>query len=53
MGRKSFNRTYEEMLEERRIAANEYYRLHKNEVNKKRRLKYQKLKHDSLVKNKP
>ena len=48
MGRKSLNRTYKEMLEIQRNKANEYYRLHRDEVNRKRRKKYSKLKDDSI-----
>ena len=51
MGRKSLNRTYEEMLDHKRIKANEYYKLHREEINKKRTEKYNKLKNDSLNKN--
>ena len=53
MGRNSLNRTYEEILEINRIRANEYYTNHKEEIKEKYREKYEKLKHDSLVKNKP
>lgn len=53
MGRKSLNRTYEELLELRRVAANEYYKLNRDIISEKRRIKYQKLKNDSLKQNIP
>ena len=53
MGRKSLNRTYEEMLDYKRIKANKYYAIHRDEINKKRIEKYNKLKNDSLNKNNP
>jgi len=53
MGRKSLNRTYDEMLESKRRTSNEYYKIHKDEILKKRNDKYQKLKNDSLKQNIP
>ena len=44
MGRKSMNRTYEELLEIKRIRANKYYSLHKEDVKKKARDRYALLK---------
>jgi len=44
MGRKSLNRTYEEILKLKRINANNYYKLNKELVNKKRRKLYNDLK---------
>ena len=52
MGRKSYNRTYEETLEIKRVKALEYYNLNRDAVNKRRNDKYQKLKNDSIIKNK-
>ncbi len=52
MGRKSYNRTYEETLEIKRVKANNYYKLHRDEVNKRRNDRYQKLKNDSIKQNK-
>ena len=51
MGRKSLNRTYEEMLELQRLTANEYYKNNKDSVNERRRAKYQQLKKTG-IKNK-
>ena len=53
MGRKSLNRTYEEMLEIKRRTSNEYYKLHRNRIVEKRRTDYQKLKNDSIKQNIP
>jgi hypothetical protein len=47
MGRKSHNKTYEQMLEEKRIRAIEYYRKNRDSVNAKRRATYEKLKKES------
>ena len=44
MGRKSYNRTYEETLEIKRIKSNKYYQLNREMINQKRRSDYQKLK---------
>ena len=53
MGRKSLNRTYEQLLEHRRLLANKYYAINRDSVNQKRRAIYNKLKNDSLLKNNP
>jgi len=53
MGRKSLNRTYKELLELRRVAANEYYKNNKDVISEKRKIKYQKLKNDSIKQNIP
>jgi hypothetical protein len=47
MGRKSHNKTYEQILEEKRIRAIEYYRKNRDAVNKKRRTAYEKLKKEA------
>lgn len=44
MGRKSYNRTYEETLEIKRVKANKYYQLNREMINQKRRSDYHKLK---------
>ena len=44
MGRKSYNKTYEQILEENRLRAREYYSKNKDEINKKKMEKYYKLK---------
>ena len=46
MGRKSHNLSYQQMLEKSKKRALEYYYDHKDEVNKKRRDKYEKLKRE-------
>ena len=51
MGRKSLNKTYEQILEEKRIRSRKYYALHKDEINKKVMTRYNKLKNDSINKN--
>jgi hypothetical protein len=48
MGRKSHNKTYEQMLEEKRIRAIEYYYNNRDAVNKKRRAAYEKLKKKTI-----
>jgi hypothetical protein len=52
MGRKSYNRTYEETLEIARVRALKHYNLNRDAINKRRNDKYQKLKNDSLKQNK-
>lgn len=47
MGRKSHNKTYEQVLEEKRTRAIEYYRKNRDVVNAKRRTQYEKLKKES------
>ena len=47
MGRKSHNKTYDQLLKEKRIRAIEYYRKNRDAVNKKRRAMYEKLKKES------
>ncbi len=44
MGRKSHNKTYEQVLEKSRVRANKYYQLHKEEIKKKKLQKYYELK---------
>ena len=44
MGRKPLNKSYEEVLEESRERANEYYELNKEEIKKKRMERYNQLK---------
>jgi hypothetical protein len=44
MGRKPLNKSYEEILEESRERANEYYELNKEEIKKKRMERYNQLK---------
>lgn len=44
MGRKSYNKTYKQLLEESRVRASEYYVKNRDEVLKKKRLKYELLK---------
>ena len=44
MGRKSYNKTYEQILEENRLRAREYYSKNKDEINKKKMEKYYALK---------
>jgi hypothetical protein len=52
MGRKSYNRTYEEMLKLARVRALKYYNLNRDAINKKKQQDYQKLKNDSIKQNK-
>lgn len=47
MGRKSHNKTYKQLLDESRVRANEYYIKNREEVLKKKRLKYELLKQSS------
>ena len=51
MGRKSHNKTYEEILEEKRIRALEYYYKNRDSVNSKRRSAYEKLKKEAEKNN--
>lgn len=51
MGRKSKNKTYEQILEENRIRSKKYYELYKDDLNKKSMDRYNKKKNDSLNKN--
>lgn len=44
MGRKSHNKTYIQLLDEGRRRANEYYKMHRLDVLKKKREQYRKLK---------
>jgi predicted solute-binding protein len=44
MGRKSLNKTYEQVLEENRIRSKQYYELNKNEIIKKAMKRYNQLK---------
>lgn len=44
MGRKSLNKTYEQVLEENRIRSKQYYELHKKEIIKKAMKRYNQLK---------
>jgi hypothetical protein len=44
MGRKSHNKTYEQILNEKRIRAIEYYRLNSNIIKKKARDRYNRIK---------
>ena len=53
MGRKSKNKTYEQILQENRVRSKKYYELYKNELNRKSMVRYNKLKNDSLLKNNP
>ncbi len=50
MGRKSLNKTYEQILEEKRIYSMKYYTLHRDEINKKVMSRYNKLKNDYVKK---
>lgn len=52
MGRKSLNKTHEQILEENRVRSAKYYLLHKEEINKKIMDRYNKRKKASLVKGK-
>ena len=47
MGRKSLHRTYEEILEIKRINALKYYNIHKDKINFKKRKEYTQLKQAS------
>jgi hypothetical protein len=51
MGRKSHNKTYEEVLEDKRIHAIEYYRKNRDAINEKRRSLCEKLKNSTIQKN--
>ncbi len=51
MGRKSHNKTYKQILEEKRIRAIEYYRKNRDAVNQKRRAAYEKLKKEAEQNN--
>lgn len=44
MGRKSFNKTYEQILEENRIRSKKYYEKNKEKINKKAMERYNRLK---------
>lgn len=44
MGRKSLNKTYEQLLAENRVRAKNYYKLHQEEIKKKAMDRYNKLK---------
>jgi hypothetical protein len=50
MGRKSLNKTYEQVLEENRVRSAEYYRLHNEEVKKKAMERYNRKKEASAKK---
>jgi hypothetical protein len=47
MGRKSHNKTYNQLLEEGRKRANDYYQKHRSDILKIRRMKYQTLKENA------
>lgn len=47
MGRKSLHRTYEEILEIKRVNALKYYNIHKDRINSKKRKEYNQLKQTS------
>lgn len=47
MGRKSHNKTYEQVLEESRARANAYYQLNKEKVKRKKLQRYYELKNKS------
>ena len=51
MGRKSLNKSYEQILEENRIRSKEYYKLHKEEIKKKAMARYNKLKNSNKNEN--
>ena len=46
MGRKSKNKSYEQVLEENRIRSKKYYELHQEEVKQKVMDRYNKLKNE-------
>lgn len=48
MGRKSLNKTYEQILEEKRIRANKYYKDNMEECKKKALNRYNKLKSQAV-----
>lgn len=47
MGRKSLNKSYEQLLEENRIRSKKYYELHKEEIKKKAMERYNRLKNEN------
>jgi hypothetical protein len=47
MGRKSLNKTYEQILAENRVRSRAYYKLHRDDVNKKSMERYNNLKQKS------
>jgi len=47
MGRKSLNKSYEQILEENRIRSKKYYELHKEEIKKKAMKRYNRLKNEN------
>lgn len=47
MGRKSLNKTYEQILAENRIRSKQYYELYKKEINEKAMVRYNKRKKES------
>lgn len=47
MGRKSLNKTYEQILEENRVRSKKYYQLHREDINKKAMFRYNALKSSS------
>jgi len=51
MGRKSLNKSYEQVLEENRIRSKEYYKLHKEEIKKKAMDRYNRLKNSNNNEN--
>ena len=48
MGRKSLNKTYEQILAEGRIRANKYYQEHREEAKKKAMERYNKKKYATM-----
>lgn len=52
MGRKSHNKTYEQILEEKRVRALKYYYSNRDEINSKRRSLYEELKKEAIKNNK-
>ena len=48
MGRKSLNKTYEQVLAENRLRANKYYQDNREEAKKKAMERYNKRKHEKL-----
>ena len=51
MGRKLKYKTYEELIESKRIRTNKYNKLHRDEINKKSRERYNRLKQIASEKN--
>ena len=48
MGRRSLNKTYDEILEQKRVYSKQYYKKNKEKINKKVMERYNKLKREAV-----